>query len=681
MSVVLSALSTALIKLTIPINIRSSHFEVLRKAVEMGAERMELGIIGAGPAASSLLERLSANAAEMLGGRHLRVHLIDPHRAGTGRVWRPDNHAGLWMNSLAEDVTMFPDDTVIFDGPIRPGPSLFEWSRSVGDAELAELADPTLIAEIRGLTGTTFPTRRVQSVYLEWFHRQIVAALPPEVELVVHAATAIDLADDGRGRQRILLEGAVGGDLETLDVDVVVLALGHLDAHPDAVSLAFGEFAAAHGLVHIGAGHTAELQLDALAPGTDVIALGFGQAFTDLLVLVTEARGGRFVTDGGGEVRYEPSGREPIIHVGSRRGVPYRSKMDYRLQAPPAPAPRFFDEAAITDLLGREEPLEFRRDVLPIVLREVGWAYYHELFNAHPERTTTSWAQFSAAYAEAATPAETDALIAASVRDRRDVFDIDRINTPLAGLHFATAAALHEHVSNHVRADVERRTDPAFSADLGAFNALLQCFVSIARIAASGRMSTRSRIEDVAGWWFSFFMYYASGPPPARLRQLLALERVGIVRFIGAGTTVRADSERGAFVATSTSHPEQISAGAMIDAVVAPATVSRTADVLLQRLRDRGELLEEIAADESGWSANTGKVVVSGPALNLVDRDGEAHPHRHGIGSFTSRPAAGAFSRPRTNAPTFRQNDVVARAVLASLVRLSAAAQPDLSRR
>ena len=72
--------------------------------------------------------------------------------------------------------------------------------------------------------------------------------------------------------------------------------------------------------------------------------------------------------------------------------------------------------------------------------------------------------------------------------------------------------------------DVERRTDPAFSADLGAFNALLQCFVSIARIAASGRMSTRSRIEDVAGWWFSFFMYFASGPPPARLRQLLALE-------------------------------------------------------------------------------------------------------------------------------------------------------------
>ena len=648
----------------------------------MGAERTEVAIIGAGPAASSLLERLSANAVELLGGRRIRVHLIDPHRAGTGRVWRADNHAGLWMNSLAEDVTMFTDDTVVCAGPIWPGPSLFEWSRSVADSELADLAEPPLIEEIRGLTGTTFPTRRVQSVYLEWFHRQVVAALPPEVELVVHTAKAIDLADEAGGRQRVVLAGSdangpAGG--ETLVVDVVVLALGHLDAEPHAASAALDQFAAAHGLVHIGAGHTAELDLDALAAGADVIALGFGQAFTDLLVLVTEGRGGRYLTDHEGEVRYEPSGTEPIIHVGSRRGVPYRSKMDYRLLAPPAPAPKFFDETTIAELLTRDEPLEFRRDLLPIVLREVGWAYYHELFNAHPERATTSWEQFASAYVQATTIAELDALVAACVPDPADVFDLERINAPLAGLQFPSAAALHDHVRDHVRDDVARRTNPEFSADLGAFNALLQCFVSLGRIAASGRMSKRSRIEDVGEWWFSFFMYYASGPPPARLRQLLALEHAGLVRFVGANTTVRADHDRGTFVATSSSHPEEISAGALIDAVVAPASVSRTADALLRRLRDRGELLEEVAADDTGWSANTGKVVVAGPALDVVDSDGTPHPHRHAIGSFTSRPAAGAFSRPRTNAPTFRQNDVVARTVLAELVRLSAGAPRDPS--
>jgi len=78
-----------------------------------GVSPAEVAIVGAGPAASSLLERIAASASEILDGQPLRVHLIDPHRAGTGRVWRSDNHPGLWMNSLAEDVTMFTDDSVV----------------------------------------------------------------------------------------------------------------------------------------------------------------------------------------------------------------------------------------------------------------------------------------------------------------------------------------------------------------------------------------------------------------------------------------------------------------------------------------------------------------------------------------------------------------------------------------
>ena len=102
-----------------------------------GADRSSLALIGAGPTASSLLERLAANAPDLLAGRSLQVHLIDPHRAGTGRVWRPDLHPLLWMNSMAEDVTMFTDDSVQCAGPIAPGPSLHEWAREVDDVTLA----------------------------------------------------------------------------------------------------------------------------------------------------------------------------------------------------------------------------------------------------------------------------------------------------------------------------------------------------------------------------------------------------------------------------------------------------------------------------------------------------------------------------------------------------------------
>jgi hypothetical protein len=196
--------------------------------------------------------------------------------------------------------------------------------------------------------------------------------------------------------------------------------------------------------------------------------------------------------------------------------------------------------------------------------------------------------------------------------------------------------------------------------------ALLITFGILGRISASGRMSVRSRVVDIGGRWFSFFMYYASGPPPGRLRQLLALADAGVVRFLGEETWVRADPLSGRFVAGSRSHPGTVEATALVEARVAKPSLSRTRDQMLRRLLQRGEVSEEIVR-EGEWELNTGKLVVGGPDLRIVDAEGRLHERRHALGTFTNRPAAGAFARPRTNAPMFRQNDMVARAVLATL--------------
>ncbi len=298
--------------------------------------------------------------------------------------------------------------------------------------------------------------------------------------------------------------------------------------------------------------------------------------------------------------------------------------------------------------------------------KEVGWAYYHELFHAHPERTTESWESFSVRFADA-DPDELAAVVASAVPDDADRLDIARLDRPLHGTIFETAQLLHDHVRAHVVADVARRTDPTFSADLGAFNGLLSVFGALARLGAGGAFTPRSRVDDVGTWWFSFFMYYASGPPPDRLRQLVALADAGVVHFLGESTTVTGDESTGTFIATSTSHPERLRAAALVDARVATASVSRTTDGLLRRLYDRGDVVEEVVADDAGWRRNTGKVLVTGADLRIVRADGTAHPRRHALGVFTSRPAAGAFARPRTNAPAFRQNDTVARSVLRTI--------------
>ena len=129
-------------------------------------------------------------------------------------------------------------------------------------------------------------------------------------------------------------------------------------------------------------------------------------------------------------------------------------------------------------------------------------------------------------------------------------------------------------------------------------------------------------------------------------------------------------------MARSASHPDEVVAEALADARIATPSVSRSTGALLRNLQNRGEVVEEVVTDGPGWRLNTGRAEVSGPDLRLARADGSAHPRRHGLGAFTNRPAAGAFARPGTNAPAFRQNDTVARSVLRTLAALGHGAEP-----
>lgn len=82
-----------------------------------------LVVVGAGPRGTGVLERIAANLAEVYGDHPLDIHLVDPHPPGGGRIWRHDQSPLLWMNSHAEDVTLFTDDTVEMAAPSPRAPT------------------------------------------------------------------------------------------------------------------------------------------------------------------------------------------------------------------------------------------------------------------------------------------------------------------------------------------------------------------------------------------------------------------------------------------------------------------------------------------------------------------------------------------------------------------------------
>ncbi|MEU7472462.1 FAD/NAD(P)-binding protein [Streptomyces sp. NPDC044984] len=214
-----------------------------------------LVIVGAGPRATGLLERIAANAPELWdNGRKLIIHLVDPHPPGPGRIWRHGQSPLLRMNSMAEDVTMFTDETSTIEGPVRPGPSLAEWAASFSEGSEAPRhaphtgpADPDVLAELRTLAGTDFPTRRAQSAYLDWVFRRVLTELPASVTVEWHRTTATAVSDAPDGRQHVRLSGRTA----PLRADRVVLAQGHLGSAPTVEHRTRAAFARRHGRFHL----------------------------------------------------------------------------------------------------------------------------------------------------------------------------------------------------------------------------------------------------------------------------------------------------------------------------------------------------------------------------------------------------------------------------------------------
>lgn len=561
-----------------------------------------LVIIGGGPRAAGLLERIAARSPSV----ELTVHVVDPFPAGAGRVWRHAQSPLLRMNSMAQDVTVFTDSSFTGEGPIRPGPSLAEW----GDVDPA-----------------SFPSRQVQSTYLDWFFDHAVSSLPANVSVQVHATRAVKVV----GNRVRLANGT------SLTADVLVPALGHMDAELEPEHRKLADHAAAHGLVYVPPLYSADADLSEVEG--DVVLRGFGLAFIDLMVLLTEGRGGRFVR-AGGELEYLPSGAEPTLYVGSRRGVPYHSKTGYRLQGPRPVLPRFFSAAAMA---GRS--WDFRADVWPLMAKEIAWGYYHELFTAHPDRVRLSLADFAEEFASFPWYSQQmRELVVRAVPDPADRLDFERLDRPLTDVAFASGADFQSYLRDYIAADVARRSDPRHSADLGAFFALLSVYGQLPEV----------RLRENHGWWHGYFSYLASGPPPDRLEELLALSRAGIVRFIGADMWVEAID--GAFMAGSRTTPDVVRANGLIEARLPAHTLTRTVDPVLRSLRAVGDVSEDAA----------GQVRVSKEGRMINERS-EEDPARFAVGPFTTGRAYVAFARPQTNAPAFRQNDVIAAEILRTL--------------
>ncbi len=651
-----------------------------------GGPAVRLVFIGGGPAATMLLERLLASHRREHPQLRLDIRLVDPHEPGGGRIWRRQQSSLLKLNSMLEDVAVFTDSSCSVEGPIEPGPSLAEWVRMVrgGLVPLPDWSDPVLEAEIAEIGDRDFPTRRLNNAYLGWAYREVLRRAAPTVAVSWQRGLAVAVdpvaSADGEAtaQQRVRLETG-----EELLADLVVHTLGHNGSAASEASVRFDAFADRHSLRYLAPSFTAELDLSDVPAGEHVIVRGMGLAAVDLVVLLTEGRGGRFERDGDNRLRYLPSGDEPVIHLGSRRGVPYRSKTTSTIVGDPVEL-EYLGAAFHQGLADRVEPLDFERDVWPLICAELITGYYRELFTAHPHRVGEDWAAFSERLRTAlAKPGgfesgELDELIRSSVPRADDRFRLAAFDRPL---DFPSEQAspetvgdgahvLQRSVIEHIESDLKQRTSQEHSASQALFMTALFSYMSVAEIPVE-RWNAVSRVHALPRRWHSFFSYLASGPPGHRLEELLALAESGSVRFLGGDIEITADDHLGRFVASGSATTPNgrvratVTADTLIDAWLPEAQAGRSDNPLLRHLVATGQATELCVAD-ARFSGSTGQVLVA---------EGGALPDavsQFAVGPFTSAPGAGAFTRPGIDSLPFRTHDRAARAVLGEAALVAA---------
>ncbi|MEV5599783.1 FAD/NAD(P)-binding protein [Streptomyces sp. NPDC052496] len=345
-----------------------------------------LVVIGVGPRGLGLLERLVSHCAAR--PFPLTVHLVDPQPAGPGfhLADQPDH---LLLNTVCAQVTAFADARMVNGPTATTGPGLHEWCRSRG---LRIGADGYTVraGEGREIEPNDYLPRRLLHDYLAWATGRILAAAPEGMRLVRHRCAALDVRPGAAEREAVhLADGTV------VDADAVFVTVGHHSLYHREPAVAAPRLVS----------HPYPLPdvLDGIAPGERVAVLGMGLTAMDVIATLTLGRGGRHekahgAGDGGhaSGLRYVPSGREPLIVLANRTGLPSRSR-PYLNPGRLRFVPLALTEAEL-DARRAVRPggrLRFADDVLPLIEAEMELAYYRAVLGGQVGDLAAAGAEFA----------------------------------------------------------------------------------------------------------------------------------------------------------------------------------------------------------------------------------------------------------------------------------------------
>lgn len=493
----------------------------------------EIAVIGAGPRGVVVVERLVAAARSHEFHGRLRVHLIDPFVHTGGSVWRSDQPRTLLMNTLTCQTTMYPDDSCSPRFPAPEGALTFD--QFLTDYERWE-----------------FAPRAEHGRYIAHVLHKAIADAPEHVEIQLYEGEVRDLEREDDDRQTLRIRTPSGD--ASIRADQVILALGHLRTEVSVRGRSFQNFAAENDLAFAPPENPLDVDYAQFLDRERIAVQGMGLNFYDVIGMLTEAAGGRFVPDESvpHRLRYEPSGREPVLVVGSRTGMVYRPKPDISPEIPEPFELRVLTDERVAQLSATLQGLDYEADVLPLMMQEL------------QEAISTGGYE----------PPRVEDM-------ERELFPLGRRSVSLDDAHDQTVAEL--------RRATERSLPEADGRWLLLFRVLVALKGQINELARRGAFTAGSFLRDVDGFLRNALASWTSGPPVLRGQQLLALVDAGLVEFTGPGMSIGLDHAAGRFTVRAGDGPVTLCDGVLL-AHLPPVQLDAFTSPLIRSLKRRGEI-------------------------------------------------------------------------------------------
>lgn len=332
-----------------------------------------LAIIGGGPRALTILERLLEHKARMPREATLDVILVDPGTPGEGA--HPTDQANhLLINTLASQTSMYPPQSAIGEGKEV---SLLDWAAAQGYQRFSDGYRRSESSNGQTLKEGDHLPRTLLGEFLAAFGREIITSLPENVRVHHVKARAVDIVPKGLGYDVVLDDG------RTQTASHVVLAMGHgyrQQTADDQRLSAFVETARAENprLAHFTSPYPIS-QLESIADSARVGIQGLGLTAHDVVSALTIGRGGSYHTENG-KLVYVPSGREPRLWICSRNTLPFAARGINQKGRTGHHTCRFFTPQAVAEIRATaiengDARIDFETDLLPLVIKEMAYAY------------------------------------------------------------------------------------------------------------------------------------------------------------------------------------------------------------------------------------------------------------------------------------------------------------------